>query len=163
MRSTGPLSPRHVCRMKNEGHICEEIPVGEFCLVVYPSRDDMDTSEKTSETLPQATGANKSGSVKLLIAGVTGILLYFLRVAVTPRLTSPSVLQPIQEPAYPSFLGVVNKFWLIVNGPYVLLFILVGFVVNAIVKRGHPDSWISALLAGHIFAFIVLHMILHVF
>ena len=90
--------------------------------------------------------------LKLLLSFVAGVVTFFLRVLVTPRLPFWTELALRRNP--------VLRFWLFVNWPIVGLSLCVLFAFLAIVKRRQPFAFTYAFLVGHGFPFLVFHSLL---
>jgi hypothetical protein len=105
-----------------------------------------------------AAGNEKVRTLKLLIAAVSGVGLYFILQIIAPHLPSPSVFPPsARSDAPPVFVFIFRVRNLLVS-PLMQPIYPAFFVFVTIVRRDRPGAWVNALLAGLVLPYVVFHL-----
>jgi hypothetical protein len=101
-----------------------------------------------------------SQNLKLLIAGISGVVINFLLRTVTMSYPPPSVLQPIPGAGGSAVFQLNYRVLGVINSLYFVLPFFLFCAIAVFSKRDRPGAWLFAFLAGYTFTFIALHWIL---
>jgi hypothetical protein len=119
----------------------------------YIFRGDMDqTSQRDGRTL-DSHSKRSINTLRILIAGATGILAFCLAGLLDPRFLA----LPPTNPKAPVIVNLSIHVSQFLNSPYIIVPLFLVWTYLAISRRDQPRSWIFAFLAGVAVSMIVVH------